>query len=136
MLLDLKRCGLTVAPKLTVGNGALHLWPALDEVYHGTRNQRRWVHKTMKVLNYLPKAMQEKKALQESWMVEDRSSAHKAFDHFVQTAQLKDPRAVACLENDRETLLALDDFLAEHWVHIRTTKPIESSVAKIRHRTD
>ncbi|WP_293725702.1 transposase, partial [Thiolapillus sp.] len=90
------------------------------------------------VLNYLPKAVQPKtkKALQEIWMAEDRSSAHKAFDHFVQTYQAKYPKAVTCLEKDREALLAFYDFPAEHWVHIRTTNPIESTFATICHRTD
>jgi len=138
VLLDLKRRGLDVPPKLAVGDGALGFWAALDEVYPETRHQRCWVHKTANVLNYLPKAVQPKakKALQEIWMAEDRASAEKAFDHFVQTYQAKYPKAVACLEKDREALLAFYDFPAEHWVHIRTTNPIESTFATIRHRTD
>jgi len=92
----------------------------------------------MNMLKYLPKAVQSKakKALQEIWMAEDRVSSEKAFDHFVQTYQAKYPKAVACLEKDREVLLAFYDFLAEHWVHIRTTNPIESTFATIRHRAD
>ncbi len=138
VLLDLKRRGLSVPPKLAVGDGALGFWAALSEVYPETRHQRCWVHKTMNVLNYLPKAVQPKvkKALQEIWMAEARSSAQAAFDHFVQTYQAKYPKAVACLERDREALLAFYDFPAEHWVHIRTTNPIESTFATIRHRTD
>lgn len=138
VLLDLKRRGLTVPPKLAVGDGALGFWTALDEVYPETRQQRCWVHKTANVLNYLPKGVQAKakKALQEIWMAEDRASAHKAFEHFVQTHQAKYPKAVACLEKNREALLAFYDFPAEHWVHIRTTNPIESTFATIRHRTD
>ena len=138
VLLDLKRRGLTVPPKLAVGDGALGFWAALDEVYPETRHQRCWVHKTANVLNYLPKGAQAKakKALQEIWMAEDRASAHKAFDHFVQVYQAKYPKAAACLEKDREALLAFYDFPAEHWVHIRTTNPIESTFATIRHRTD
>ena len=138
VLLDLKRRGLSVPPKLAVGDGALGFWAALDEVYPETRHQRCWVHKTANVLNYLPRAVQPKakKALQDIWMAEDRASAQAAFDHFVQTYQAKYPKAVACLERDREALLVFYDFPAEHWVHIRTTNPIESTFATIRHRTD
>jgi len=138
VLLGLKRRGLKVPPKLAVGDGALGFWSALEEVYPETRHQRCWVHKTANVLNYLPKAVQPKakKALQEIWMAEDRASAHKAFGYFVQTYQAKYPKAVACLEKDRAALLAFYDFPAEHWVHIRTTNPIESTFATIRHRTD
>jgi len=138
VLLDLKKRGLDVPPKLAVGDVALGFWAALDEVYPEPRHQRCWVHKTVNVLNYLPKAVQPKakKALQEIWMAEDRASAEKAFDHFVQIYQAKYPKAVACLEKDREALLAFYDFPAEHWVHIRTTNPIESTFATIRHRAD
>ncbi len=138
VLLDLKKRGLEVPPKLAVGDGALGFWAALEEVYPETRHQRCWVHKTANVLNYLPKAVQPKakKALQEIWMAEERASAHKAFDHFVEVYRAKYPKAVACLEKDREALLAFYDFPAEHWVHIRTTNPIESTFATIRHRTD
>jgi len=138
VLLDLKRRGLEVPPKLAVGDGALGFRAALDEVYPETHRQRCWVHKTANVLNYLPKAVQHKakKALQEIWMAEDRASANKAFDHFVETYQANYPKAVACLVKDREALLAFYDFPAEHWVHIRTTNPIESTFATIRHRTD
>ena len=138
VLLDLKRRGLEVPPKLAVGDGALGFWAALDEVYPETCHQRCWVHKTANVLNYLPRSVQPKakKALQEIWMAENRASARKVFDHFVQTYKAKYPKAVACLEKDREALLAFYDFPAEHWVHIRTTNPIESTFATIRHRTD
>ncbi|BAO42975.1 IS256 family transposase [Thiolapillus brandeum] len=138
VLLDLKKHGLEEAPKLAAGDGALGFWAALDEVYPETRHQRCWVHKTANVLNYLPKGVQPKakKALQEIWMAENRASAHKALAHFVKTYQAKYPKAVACLEKDREALLAFYDFPAEHWVHIRTTNPIESTFATIRHRTD
>ncbi len=138
VLPGLKRRGLKVPPRLAVGDGALGFWSALEEAYPETRHQRCWVHKTANVLNYLPKAVQPKakKALQEIWMAEDRASAHKAFGHFVQTYQTKYPKAVTCLEKDREALLAFYDFPAEHWVHIRTTNPIESTFATIRLRTD
>ncbi len=138
LLLDLKKRGLAVPPKLAVGDGALGFWAALDEVYPQTRHQCCWVHKTANVLNYLPKGVQPKakKALQEIWMAEDRASAYKAFEHFVQMYQAKYPKAVACLEKDREALLTFYDFPAEHWVHIRTTNPIESTFATTRHRSD
>lgn len=138
VLRDLKKRGLEGPPKLAVGDGALGFWAARDEVYPGTRHQRCGVHKMANVLNYLPKAVQPraKKALQEIWMAEDRATAHKAFDHFVETYQAKYPKAVACLEKDREALLAFYDFPAEHWVHIRTTNPVESTFATIRHRSD
>ena len=138
VLLDLKHRGLQTPPKLAVGDGALGFWSALDEVYPETRHQRCWVHKTANVLNYLPKAVQPKAktALQEIWMAEDRVSAEKAFDHFLDTYQAKYPKAAGCLEKDREALLTFYDFPAEHWAHIRTTNPIESTFATIRHRTD
>ena len=138
VLLDLKQRGLEVPPELAVGDGALGFWSALDEVYPQTRRQRCWVHKTANVLNYLPKGVQPKakKALQEIWMAEDRASARKAFDHFVRSYRPKYPKAVDCLVKDRESLLTFYDFPAEQWMHIRTTNPIESTFATIRHRTD
>ncbi len=138
VLLDLKRRGLDVPPKLAVGDGALGFWSALEEVYPETRHQRCWVHKTANVLNYLPKAVQPKakRALQEIWMAEDRASAHKAFDGFLRTYGAKYPKAAGYPEKDREVLLTFYDFPAAHWVHIRTMIPVESTFATIRHRTD
>ncbi|HID49456.1 MAG TPA: hypothetical protein EYP40_07585 [Chromatiales bacterium] len=137
-LLGLKKRGLKVSPKLAVGDGALGFWAALDEIYPQTRHQRCWVHKTANVLNYLPRSVQPKakKGLQEIWMAEDRAQAARAFDHVVQTYEAKYPKAVNCLVKDGEDLLAFHDFPAEHWVHIRTTNPIESTFATIRHRSD
>ncbi len=134
----LKIRGLCIPPRLATGDGALGFWLALDAVYPETRHQRCWVHKAANVLNYLPKAVQPKakQTLQEIWMAEDRASAQKACDQFVQTDQAKYPKAVACLEKDREALLACYDFPAEHWAHMRTTNPVESTFATIRHRTD
>ena len=136
--LDLKHRGLETPPELAVGDGALGFWAALEEIYPPTRSQRCWVHKTVNVLNYLPKSVQgkAKAALHEIWMAPTREEAEKAFDRFVQTYEAKYPKAVACLSKDREALLAFYDFPAEHWVHIRTTNPIESTFASIRHRTD
>ena len=138
VLLDLKARGVTVAPELAIGDGALGFWAALEEVYPATRQQRCWVHKTANVLNYLPKALQPKVkgALQEIWMAEDRKAADRAFDTFVTIYEAKYPKAVECLEKDRDRLLTFYDFPAQHWAHIRTTNPIESSFATIRHRTD
>jgi len=138
VLLDLKGRGLTVAPRLAVGDGALGFWGALDEVFAQTGHQRCWRHKTGNVLNYLPKSVQPKakSALHEIWMADSRARAETAFDRFIVTYEAKYPKAVACLVKDREALLAFYDFPAEHWSHIRTTNPIESSFATIRHRSD
>ena len=137
VLLKLKARGLTQAPTLAVGDGALGFWSALDEVYPETRAQRYWVHKTANVLNYLPKSVQPKakQALQEIWMAATREEAYRAFDLWVDTYQAKYPKATECLSKDRDALLAFYDFPAEHWPHIRTSNPIESSFATIRHRT-
>ncbi len=138
VLLKLKARGLTQAPTLAVGDGALGFWGALEEVYPTTRAQRCWVHKMANVLNYLPKSVQPKakQALQEIWMAATREEADRAFDLFVETYQAKYPKAADCLKQDRDALLAFYDFPAEHWPHIRTSNPIESSFATIRHRTD
>jgi len=138
VLLGLKGRGLTLPPKLAVGDGALGFWAAVREIYPDTRPQRCWVHKTANVLNYLPKALQPKAkaALHEIWMAETKPQALVAFAQFVTTFEAKYPKAVECLVKDREALLAFYDFPAEHWIHIRTTNPIESTFATIRHRTD
>ncbi|MGH8307180.1 MAG: IS256 family transposase [Gammaproteobacteria bacterium] len=138
VLVKLKDRGLKLAPKLAVGDGALGFWAALEEIYPETRSQRCWVHKTANVLNYLPKSLQPKakQALQEIWMAPSRQAAERAFDLFVATYQAKYPKATACLTKDREALLAFYDFPAQHWPHIRTSNPIESSFATIRHRTE
>lgn len=138
VLLGMKKRGLELPPKLAVGDGALGFWAAVDEVYPQTRHQRCWVHKMANVLNYLPKSVQPKakKDLQEIWMSPGRKEAERAFDHFVHVYGAKYPRAVACLVKDRESLLTFYDFPAEHWVHIRTTNPIESTFATVRHRSD
>ena len=138
VLLGLKARGLEVPPELAVGDGALGFWAALGEVYPQTREQRCWMHKTGNVLNYLPKAVQPKakSLLQQIWMGSTRSSAHTAFDQFSATFAAKYPKATDCLQKDRTALLAFYDFPAEHWVHLRTTNPIESAFATIRHRSD
>jgi putative transposase len=137
LLVDLKARGLSVPPKLAIGDGALGFWKALEEEFGATRQQRCWVHKTMNVLNKLPKSVQPKaKAdLQEIWMAETRSAAENAFDLFVEKYGVKYDKATDCLIKDRQGLLTFYDFPAEHWKHIRTTNPIESTFATVRHRT-
>lgn len=138
VLLDLKSRGLEEAPELAIGDGALGFWKALPQVFGKTRAQRCWVHKTGNVLNYLPRGLQPKaKAmLHDIWMAETKAAANKAFDLFVETYRAKYPKAAECLAKDREVLLTYYDFPAEHWSHIRTTNPIESTFAGVRLRTD
>jgi transposase-like protein len=137
LLLDLKRRGLTIGPQLAVADGALGFWKAIDQVWPKTRTQRCWVHKTANVLNKLPKSLQAKakRALQDIWMAETRQDAEAAFDGFIECYGLKYEKAVECLSEDRDQLLAFYDFPAEHWKHLRTTNPIESTFATVRHRT-
>jgi transposase-like protein len=137
LLLDLKRRGLKKAPKLAVGDGAMGFWKALAKVFPETRMQRCWVHKTANILNKVPKSIQPrmKQALREIWMAETRKDAYSAFDHFMESYSAKYPKAVKCLEKDKKELLAFYDFPAEHWQHIRTTNPIESTFATVRLRT-
>jgi transposase-like protein len=137
LLLDLKRRGLTIDPQLAVADGALGFWKAIDEVWPKTRAQRCWVHKTANVLNKLPKSLQAKAkcALQGIWMAETRKAAENALDAFIATYGVKYEKAVECLTKDRDTLFAFYDFPAEHWKHLRTTNPIESTFATVRHRT-
>lgn len=136
LLLDLKQRGLTIDPKLAIGDGALGFWAALREVYTKTREQRCWVHKTANVLNKMPKSVQPKaKAdLHEIWQAETREMGNKAFDHFLEKYGAKYSDACECLKKDREALLTFYDFPAEHWGHLRTTNPIESTFATIRLR--
>jgi putative transposase len=137
LLLDLKRRGLSSGPELAVGDGALGFWKALEEVWPKTQAQRCWVHKTANVLNKLPNSLQTKakRALQDIWMAETRTIAEGAFDSFIEVYRVKYEKAVECLVKDREALLAFYDFPAEHWPHLRTTNPIESTFATVRHRT-
>ncbi len=137
LLLDLKRRGLVIGPELAIADGALGFWQAIEEVWPKTRGQRCWVHKTANVLNRLPKSQQSKakRALQDIWMAETKNDANAAFDAFVENYAVKYDKAVACLTKDREALLAFYDFPAEHWKHLRTTNPIESTFATVRHRT-
>jgi len=137
LLLDVKARGLAEAPRLATGDGALGFWKALRQVYPSTKVQRCWVHKTVNVLDKLPKSQQTsaKSMLHEIWMSATKEDATKAFDRFVATYQAKYPKAVESLAKDREELLAFYDFPAEHWQHLRTTNPIESTFATVRLRT-
>ena len=136
VLLTLKSRGMN-APELAIGAGAMGFWAALEEVYSETRHQRCWMHKTMNVLNCFPKSSQAKakQALHEIWQAETKADAETAFDLFIATYEAKYPKATLCLQKDREELMTFYDFPAQHWQSIRTSNPIESSFATIRHRT-
>jgi len=137
LLVDVKRRGLSIAPEIAVGDGALGFWRALDEVFPGTRHQRCWVHKTANVLNKVPKSVQGamKADLREIHAAPTRAEAETAMAVFVEKYGAKYARAADCLTKDREALLAFFDMPAEHWDHLRTTNPIESVFATVRHRT-
>lgn len=136
LLLDVKSRGLTIDPKLATGDGALGFWKALPKVFPTTRTQRCWVHKTANVLDKLPKRLQPraKEAIHDIWMADTREAANQAFDSFLETYGAKYPKACECLAKDREELLTFYDFPAEHWIHLRTTNPIESVFATVRLR--
>jgi len=137
LLLDVKARGLAIEPKLATGDGALGFWKALKKVWPKTRHQRCWVHKTANVLDKLPKRLQPeaKQKLHDIWMADTQEHASQAFDLFLETYTPKYPKACQCLAKDREALLAFYDFPAEHWIHLRTTNPIESTFATVRLRT-
>lgn len=136
LLRDLKRRGMP-APVLAVGDGALGFWGALRDVYPKTREQRCWVHKIANVLDKLPKRLQAraKAMLHEIMRAPDRQSAEEDIERFVQEFEARYPKAVECLVKDQETMLTLFDFPAEHWIHLRTTNPIESAFATVKSRT-
>ena len=137
LLVEVKRHGLTIAPELAIGDGALGFWKAVEEIYPGTRHQRCWVHKTANVLNKVPKSVQAamKDDLREIHGAPTRVAAEMAITVFNEKYGAKYPRAVACLIKDRDPLLTFFDFPAEHWDHLRTSNPIESVFATVRHRT-
>ena len=137
VLLDVKNRGMVEAPKLATGDGALGFFKALRQVFPSTRHQRCWVHKTVNVLDKLPRGQQvsAKNILHEIWMSTTKADAIKAMDKFVATYQAKYPKAVECLIKDKEELLAFYDFPAEHWQHLRTSNPIESTFSTVRLRT-
>lgn len=135
-LLDLKRRGLPYAPMLAIGDGALGFWAALEEVYPGTRQQRCWVHKTANVLDKMAKGAQgsAKKMIHEMYMADTKENGEAVFEDFLRIYEAKYPKACACLRKDKEQLFTFYDFPAIHWQHIRTTNPIESTFATVRHR--
>ena len=137
LLVDLKARGLAIAPELATGDGALGFWKALEEVWPTTRHQRCTVHKTANVLDKLPKSVQPaaKADLREVWMAPDRTTAAAAIETFAEKYGAKYEKAVTCLLKDRNALLTFYDFPAEHWDHLRTSNPIESVFATVRHRT-
>ncbi len=137
LLEDVKRRGLVVSPKLAVGDGALGFWKAVRKAYPSTKPQRCWFHKMGNVLNKLPKHLhgKAKAGLQAIWMADSREQAEKAMAAFAATYGAKYPKAVSCLVGDREELLAFYSFPAEHWKHLRTTNPIESTFSTVRLRT-
>ena len=137
LLLDLKRRGLAREPALAVGDGSLGFWVALSKVFPKTKQQRCWVHKTCNILDKFPKNKRPKakELLHDIWMADTKADAEGAMKHFEEVYSQKYERAVACLLKDSESLLTFYDFPAEHWKHLRTTNPIESTFATIRLRT-
>lgn len=136
VLLKLQARGMN-SPQLAIGDGAMGFWAALEEICPTTRQQRCWMHKTMNILNCLPKSGQAKakQAVHDIWQAATRDDAVKAFDLFIKTYEPKYPKAAVCLQKDRDELMAFYDFPAPHWQSIRTSNPIESAFATIRHRT-
>jgi len=134
---NLKSRGLTIDPFLAVGDGALGFWKALEEEFPRSRQQRCWVHKTVNILDKMPKSVQAnaKKMIHEMYMSPTRDAALKAYEEFLKHYSAKYPTACKCLEKDKEQLFNFYDFPAEHWIHIRTTNPIESTFATVRHRS-
>jgi len=137
LLIDLRQRGLRIAPQLAIGDGALGFWKALDEVFPGTRHQRCWCHKVSNVLDKVAKSVQGamKNDLRNIYLAPYRAEAEAAIDVFAEKYQAKYGRAIECLIKDREALLAFFDFPAEHWIHLRSSNPIESVFATVRHRT-
>lgn len=137
ILVELGQRGLEESPKLVIGDGALGLWAAIAKIWPDAAQQRCWVHKTQNVLNSLPKSVRPraKSHLHDIWMAETRETAEKAFDDFLELYGDKHLKAAASLKKDREELLAFYDFPAQHWTHLRTTNPIESTFSTVRLRT-
>jgi putative transposase len=137
VLRDLKARGLKEGPKLAVGDGALGFWAALEEEFAGTKPQRCWVHKTANVLDKLPKRVQPyaKKMIHEMYLAPTKADAKRAYQAFLKHYGAKYPKACECLRKDEEVLFTFYDFPAEHWAHLRSTNPIESTFATVRHRT-
>ena len=137
VLRDLKRRGLRDVPKVATGDGALGFWAAMEEELPGTQQQRCWVHKTANILDKMPRRVQPdaKKLIHEMYLAPTLKDAHEAYDEFVARYRAKHPKAVDCLTKDKDVLFTFYAFPAEHWMHLRTTNPIESTFATVRHRT-
>jgi putative transposase len=137
LLTDIKGRGLSVPPEIAVGDGAMGFWNALDKAFPGTKHQRCWVHKIKNVLSYFPKQMVPavKSDLDDIQHAATRAEAEAALAIFTEKYGIKYPKGVACLIKDKEAMLAFFDFPAEHWGHLRTSNPIESVFATVRHRT-
>ena len=137
LLVKLKQQGLQQGPKLATGDGAMGFWNALSKIYPNCKHQRCWVHKTANILNKVSKSIQPKikQSIHDIWMADTKDEAEKAFDNALECYDTKYPKAMECLRKDRDELLAFYDFPAEHWVHIRTTNPIESTFATVRLRS-
>ena len=137
LLRDLKARGLAHEPALAVGDGGLGFWAALREEFPSAKEQRCWVHKTANILDKMPKGVQSKakKRIHDMYLAETKEDAMKAYDEFIDLYDVKFPKACACLRDDKDVLFTFYDFPAEHWIHIRTTNPIESTFATVRHRT-
>jgi putative transposase len=138
LLTNLKERGLTEGPRLAIGDGALGFWAAIREVYPSTQEQRCWVHKTANILDNMPKSVRPKakERIHDIYLAPTREQAFVAYNSFLSLYEKKFPKACECLAKDKETLFAFYDFPAEHWVHIRTTNPIESTFATVRLRTE
>jgi transposase-like protein len=134
---NLRRKGLSLPPMLAIGDGALGFWAALEEIFPSTKQQRCWVHKTVNILDKMAKSAQSnaKRLIHEMYMAETKEKGMAAFDGFIRVYEAKYPKACECLRKDKDQLFTFYDFPAEHWVHIRTTNPIESTFATVRHRT-
>ena len=137
LLRDIKARGLKTTPFLGIGDGSMGFWSALEKEFPNTKHQRCWVHKTANVINKLPKSQQSHAhaMLKDIYMAANRADAEKAFDKMINAYKTKYPKAAICLSKDREALLNFYDFPAEHWPHIRTTNPIESTFSTVKHRT-
>ncbi len=136
LLLDLQARGLKSSPKLAIGDGALGFWGALEEIYPDTKQQRCWVHKTRNILNKLPKSSQEKakEMIHNIYLSETKDDALNAYDDFINRYEAKYPKVTQCLLKDKDQLFSFYDFPAEHFIHLRTTNPIESTFATVKHR--
>lgn len=136
VLQELTRQGLSKAPLLAIGDGALGFWAALEEVFPSTKHQRCWVHKAVNVLDKMAKSVQPhaKKLIHDMYMAPTKEDGISAFNSFIKLYEAKYPKACECLQKDQKQLFTFYDYPAEHWVHIRTTNPIESTFATVRHR--